>query len=181
MDKFRDVTPGDRVRVTSDRPFTCYLEGPDSEMLFVGPRVADLRTTSFTVPKGYAVLTVQCEADSLTSIDIAPNRAAQMDEHSMLVALESEQPQDVKDLIANEVARLLSLRGQTHVEPETIEEAYDFDMDDDDFAVDPWAVEVQELAEDQEIAQSAKPTPTEAASEPDSATTHVVENQPTSP
>lgn len=183
MEKTQEVKTGDRVRVSSDKRFSCYLESPQMEhpMLFVGPQNADLRITSFTVPRDYSILTVHCDADSLTTIDVAPNRAAVMDEHSMLIALESDGPQDIKDLIVNEVARLLALRGQLDADHETIEEANDFDMDDDDFGIEPWAQEVRELPEDREFAEQPREAAAAQPEDSPSASTEVDENQPASP
>lgn len=158
MEKIKEVASGDRVRVTSDKGFTAYLIGKEkAETLFVGPRKADLRASSFTVPDGYQEVVVKCDADSLTMVDIVPNRKAEMDPHSMLVTLESDQPRDIKDIIANQIAELLARRGEID-DPETIEEAYDFEMPEE-----TWTEEGFEyLADDLEMAQIASnPVPDE--------------------
>lgn len=144
MRKVESVKPGDRCVISSDAPFKVYLtrdaeEMPfTSEVLFVGPHSADLRKTSFSVPPGYPVLEVECDADAVTSIEILPNRFAAADGTTLVSELEKDRPVPIRDLIANEIARLMSVTGQAD-DPETVEEANDFDLGPE-FDDEPWAV-----------------------------------------
>lgn len=158
MQKIQEVNPGARIRVQSDKPFTCYLEkakqneNPDDPVtLFVGPLRGDLRKTSFRVPDGYGVCIVECDADSLTTIDVMPNLPQHLPAEGLVAALETDRPLPMKDVIANEIARILHARGEIDEDPETIEEANDFDLDDLTFDDDEWA-QLYHLVRDEELA-----------------------------
>lgn len=142
MRKVVDVTPGDRCIIRSNKPFLVYAirdGGEDATVeSLVGPRSADTRKTSFNVPPGTHVIEVDCVADSQTYVDILPNRFQDLPAEGLTRQLEVDQPMSMRDLVANEIARLLHGRGQAD-EVESIEEANDFDIDDFDWADEVWA------------------------------------------
>lgn len=140
MEKSYEVNPGDRCRVSSDAPFKCYFARPDGTALFVGPPTADLRITSFTVPAGERLLIVDCDADAVTTVDLTQNRFAACDPASLVTELQSDRPRDVRDLIANMIGEYMRKNDQTSA-TESIEEANDFELDDLDWADEPFARE----------------------------------------
>lgn len=164
MQKVREVIEADRVTVRGDKGFACYLEGEGKERLFVGPHSADLRITSFFVPAGYSECVVECPADSLTTVDVMPNRFSEVDETSLLLELEQERPLAIKDLIANQIAQIMRMRGDLEADPESVEEANDFDMADDDWVDEPWSANpaaqlVEEYLYPVEEPESSAPEP----------------------
>lgn len=153
MFQFQEVVPGDRVIVRSDRPFRCYLGQDAVATLFMGPHDEQAKVCSFQVPRGdYTTCQVDCDADAMTTIDVAV-RAETPDPTRLVEELEMASPTNVRDLIANEIARLM--HEKFGMEPESIEEANDFDIEDD--LDDAW--ESAAVLVDEDFYHPPEPTP----------------------
>lgn len=128
MRKHHLVNFGERVVVRSDRDFTVWLIAGD-ETFLAGPQNAGARITSFTVPRGVTEVIVDCDADAVTTIDVAQNRFTEADARTLVRELEEDRPESVRDLIANTIAETMRRQKLLDSEPESVEEANDFDVD----------------------------------------------------
>lgn len=172
MRKHLEVSFGDRVVVRSDRDFTVWAVGED-ETFLVGPHSAGQRITSFTVPRGCKEVMVDCDADSVTTLDRAQNRYSAADPRTLVSELEEDRPESVRDMIANTVAEAMRRSKLVDSEPESIEEANDFDMDfeawgDEDFALAHAYKELEdEFLQANSDVEAEKQPDQPAASQPD--------------
>lgn len=167
MQKIQEVQPGHRVRIRSDRPFYVYLMKGEEVTSFVGPHTADLRTTSFTVPKDTTAIMVECDADSLTTIDVVENRYLKADPTSLVQELEHEGPRDLRDIIANTIADYMRQNGQVETEPESIEEANDFEIAGEDWGDEPFAHAHEAMLVKEEYLEPVSEPDPEPAPEPE--------------
>lgn len=173
MQTFREVTPGDRVVIRCTGPFQVWA-GTDEDMKLVGPHSADLRITSFQVQRDWKTLMVDHAADVQLDITCSQNRFSEADESTLFKQLDIGQPQSIRDVVANTVAELLSRQNGAKHEPETVEEANDFDLPEWDWADEEFA-NAHRLRELQaEYVEAVEPPP-EPAAEPEPPAPEVAE------
>lgn len=165
MQTFKEVNPGDRIIARSDRSFTVYTEDMAGEKTFVGPASRDLRITSFTAPKGAIGVVMEYDADAQYELTVMPNRYQKADGESLVKELEHDQPRDIRDLIANTIADLMKRQGHLDGEPESVEEANDFGIHDDEWGDERWALDHEAKLLQEEYLQAASEA-TESPPEP---------------
>lgn len=141
MEYLREVTTGDRVLARCTAPFQLFWEFGE-ERVFAGPHSADLRITSCSAPRGATAVIMVADADAQYELTVMPNRFTTADPESLVKELEHDQPQALRDIVANTIAEMMSRQKLTDSEPETIEEANDFEIDDLEWTEDPWIREV---------------------------------------
>lgn len=132
MERYVEGEPGDRVLVKSSGPFRCFYAQKGAMALFAGPPTADTRITSFKLPEGCDGLIVEYDADEeIHTTLLNPGRVEEVDPVSLVVQLEAEAPMSIRDQVVNEIARLMREQNLLSGEPETVEEANDFEVEDE--------------------------------------------------
>lgn len=145
MEKFIEASPGWKVDILSDQAFRVFAAREGQPTFLVGPAQSDLRRTRLIVPEGCNGFVIETDADARVETDVITN-ASHFEPHDperLLKELDDLGPRHVSDVIANEIRRELIRRGLTDDPPETVEEANDFDMPDDD--LHPWEVIYRDL------------------------------------
>lgn len=132
MQRVIECRGGDVIRVSSTGSFRAYF-GKGEATFLAGPHSADLRRTSFRAPPNVDSFIVEYDADEELVTDLVQNRFEQCDPSTLFRTMEMEGPQDARDLVANEIRRLVEIQTGRLGEHETIEEANDFDMADEWF------------------------------------------------
>lgn len=166
MEHYIEAPEFTRVTVLVSRGFSAWTAKDGIRQALVGPLQADLRKLSCVVPLGHDGIIIETDADAAVEVldrHIEDPRES-VDPVPYAVALERA-PMTVRDHVVNQIARYLAqARGE---EPETVEEANDFDTGDDD---EPeWVAEarymVSELLEEAEAAREVDAEPPEAETE----------------
>lgn len=136
MERFIEAPPHTRITFTCSDSFRLWTAVKGQKHALVGPRHAATRTTSYTVPAGAFGLIVETAADGTINIHSMQNLDARevADKTRLLTEVDSEANWSF-DSLANRIALLMQQRNGE--EYETIEEASDFDIEDDD--TPPWA------------------------------------------
>lgn len=164
--------PHHRVTFLVDSPFSLHTARGDELVDHVGPPSADQRQASYVVPEGCDGLIVRTPPGAcLTLVSVHPCKRSETVDQTRHPDFVSADDAPITDSLANQVARILYGRGDFSSEPETIEEASDFEMDDEeDF---PFEVEfrrmVEEELDDSPLPEESKKAPEaaqEAAEEP---------------
>lgn len=134
MEKLIAASAGDRVDIICSEGFRVFATVKGQPGAYVGPPSADLRRTFVTVPEGCDGLLVETKADAYVDfrVTVMPNPKEVPDPTRLIDSASVDRPPSANDLVANLVRRELIKRGLTDDPPETIEEANDFEMDDDD-------------------------------------------------
>lgn len=178
MERYFEAKPGDVVDILCDEPFKLFLSKGGKPIRFVGPPEVGQRRTAFRVPEGYDGLVVEAVAKAVVVCDITPvaSRKERVDPTRLVQEITPDGPQSVNDLVANLVRRELLKRQDLDEEAETIEEANDFDMPDDD--LHPWEVEYRDLEPEPGVDPRSDTAPETAAEAPPGAETAPAEPEP---
>lgn len=131
MEHYIEAPEFTRVTVLVSREFSAWTAKDGVRQALAGPLQADLRKLSLVVPLGHDGIIIETHADAAVEV-LEQSRADPrevIDPVPYAVALEKA-PMTVRDHVVNQIARYLAASAPE--EHETIEEANDFDLPDDE-------------------------------------------------
>lgn len=163
MEHYIEAPELTRVTILVSREFSAWTAKAGIKQALVGPLKADLRKLSLVVPVGHDGIIVETHADAVVEVLDRHNASPQevVDPVPYAVALERA-PMTVRDHVVNQIARYLAAARQD--EAETVEEANDFDVPDEEEP--PWVAQarpmVSELLAEVEALEERAEAPQEA-------------------